>query len=347
MKIAIHHRPGSFSERWMQYCKKQGLSYKEVNCYDSNIIEKISDCDALLWHHSESNYKDVLFAKQLLYSVQKAGKVVFPDYNTGWHFDDKVGQKYLLEAIKAPFVPSYVFYTKKEALNWINLTSFPKVFKLRGGASSSNVKLVRTRKEAVKLVRKAFNCGFPKFNRVRNLKERIRLYNEGKSSVSSIFKGLAKLFINTENSKMQCKEKGYIYFQDFIINNNHDIRIIVIGKRAFGIKRLNRSNDFRASGSGKILYDKNQIPIDCIKISFELNNKINAQAIAFDYLINNDNKYVLTEISYGFVQTGYIECPGYWDDNLNWHERDFIPEYFIMQDVVKSILNTKYKGKKL
>ena len=74
--------------------------------------------------------------------------MVFPNFNTAWHFDDKVGQKYLLEAIDAPLVPSYVFYSKEMALKWLEQTQFPKVFKLRGGAGSANVKLVQDEKRS-------------------------------------------------------------------------------------------------------------------------------------------------------------------------------------------------------
>ncbi len=51
-----------------------------------------------------------------------------------------MAQKYLLESIAAPLVDSYVFYSKKEAIKWVEETSYPKVFKLAGGASSSNVR---------------------------------------------------------------------------------------------------------------------------------------------------------------------------------------------------------------
>jgi glutathione synthase/RimK-type ligase-like ATP-grasp enzyme len=87
---------------------------------------------------------------------------VFPDFRTAWHFDDKVAQKYLFEAIGAPLVPSYVFFDKQEALRWAELTTFPKVFKLRGGAGSQNVSLVKTKQECIKLIHKAFGKGFPK-----------------------------------------------------------------------------------------------------------------------------------------------------------------------------------------
>ena len=109
MKIAIHHTPGTFSDRWISYCEEKGIPYKIVDAYSSDIVKQVEDCDAFMWHHHHANYKDALFAKQLLYSLQIAGKKVFPDFNTGWHFDDKVGQKYLLEAIGAPLVTSYVF----------------------------------------------------------------------------------------------------------------------------------------------------------------------------------------------------------------------------------------------
>ena len=89
MKIAIHEREGSFSDGWINYCEKNAIPYKIVNVYKSNIIEQVSDCNALVWHHHHDLFKDTLFAKQLLFSLQQAGKRVFPDFATCWHFDDK------------------------------------------------------------------------------------------------------------------------------------------------------------------------------------------------------------------------------------------------------------------
>ena len=84
MKIAIH-KSGGFSERWINYCQKNNIDYKIVNAYDSDIIKQMADCDAFMWHHHQANYKDCLFAKQLLFSLQQSGKKVFPNYNSGWH----------------------------------------------------------------------------------------------------------------------------------------------------------------------------------------------------------------------------------------------------------------------
>lgn len=320
MKIAIHHTEGSFSDRWIAYCKKENIPYKIVNTYDSSIIWQVSDCSAFMWHHHHGDYKDVLFAKQLLYSLELKGIKVFPNFNTCWHFDDKIGQKYLLEAIGAPLVPSYVFYTKKDALNWVKGTSFPKVFKLRGGAGSANVKLAKTKEEAIFFIKKAFGGGFSQFDRWENLKERIRKFKEGKDTFSGVCKGFGRLFIPTDFAKKHSHEKGYAYFQDFIPNNQFDIRVIILENKAFAIKRMVRKNDFRASGSGNFIYDRKQIDERCVKLAFDINDKIKSQSIAYDFVFAENNEPLVVEISYGFSASGYDKCEGYWDRDLNWHD---------------------------
>lgn len=335
MKIAIHHSEGSFSDRWMEYCEKNNVPYRIVNCYESDIIEQLKGCNALMWHHHQLSYKDVLMAKAILFSLEQAGIKVFPNFNTGWHFDDKVGQMYLLEAINAPLVPSYVFYTKEEALKWINETTFPKVFKLRGGAGASNVKLARNKKQAKSFVRKAFGKGFSQYDRIGSLKERVRKVKEGKGSYTDIFKGIFRLFIPTEFAKMHGREKGYVYFQEFMPNNDCDIRVIVVGNRAFAIKRMTRENDFRASGSGNIIYDKNEIDLNCIKIAFEVNRKLEAQSIAYDFVFDENFNPLIVEISYGYAVGAYDPCPGYWDSELNWHEGSFNPQEWMVKDLIK------------
>jgi glutathione synthase/RimK-type ligase-like ATP-grasp enzyme len=336
MRIAIQHQHGSFSSRWIKYCEEKGISYKIVDCYKSDILDQLKDCDALMWHFSHNSPKDFLFAKQLLYSVQASGKKVFPDYHTVWHFDDKVGQKYLLEAINAPLVPSYIFYSRQSAIEWVNKTSFPKVFKLRGGAGSVNVKLVKNKRIAFGLIKKAFRRGY-KHSSQLDIKERYRLITIGKGSMLSLFKGMARLFISSDFAKIHGREKGYIYFQDYLPNNDSDTRIIVIGDKAFGIKRLVRKGDFRASGSGSLLFEKHEIDERCLKIAFDLIKKLNAQCIAYDFIFDEKNLPLIVEISYGFSVEAYDACPGYWDRDLNWHEGQFNPQEWMIEDLIRSI----------
>lgn len=332
MKIAIHKSDWSFSMRWIEYCEKKDISYKIVNCFDSNIVEQLSDCDALMWHHSHAIFEDKLVAKKILFALEHAGIKVFPDFNTGWHFDDKVAQKYLLEAIGAPLVPSYVFYDKKEAMEWARKTTYPKVFKLKGGAGSANVKLVRTKTEAAKLINKAFGKGFSQFNRFGNLKERYSKWRSGRDSFFGVVKGVGRIFIPTEYAKMQAREKGYVYFQEFIPNNKFDIRIVVVGNKAAGEKRFVRKNDFRASGSGNFSYKG--INTDVIEIAFDVSKRLGLQSAAFDFVYDENNNPLIVEVCYGFGTEGISKVPGYWDNNLIWHEEKFNPEESMIDNLV-------------
>lgn len=336
MKIAIHYSKGSFSDRWIAYCESAGISYKIINCYKNSILEDIADCDALMWHFHHNSPKAKLCAKQILISLKQSGRRVFPDFNTMWHFDDKLGQKYLLESIDAPLVPTWVFYDREEATRWAENVSYPKVFKLRAGAGSHNVRLVRNSKAARRLIRKAFNHGFSLYDPLGSLRERWRLFRLNKTNLLDIFEGVLRFVVPPPFARLQGHERGYVYFQEFIANNDHDIRVIVIGDKAFAIKRLVRKGDFRASGSGFIFYEKELFDIETLRLSFELAEKLKTQCLVLDYVYKNGQPFVL-EISYGFTPEGYDACPGYWDKNLIWHERRFNPYGWMVEHLINEI----------
>lgn len=332
MKIAIHNA-WEFAEEWIKYCQDSGYDYKIVNCYDNDIIEQLKDCDALMWRYHHISESDGLFAKELLFAVEQSGKKVFPNFNTSWHYDDKIGQKYLFESLSAPFVPTYIFYNEKEAINWVNHTTFPKVFKLRNGAGSANVRLVKTRRSAINLIKTAFGKGFRhQRSSWNNFKEKWWRYKIGNANIK-IFKSAIKRFLYVPIDERRIGvERNYVYFQDFISDNDSDTRVIVIGDKAFAIKRMVRENDFRASGSGVIDYRKEVFEDRTINLAFELADKIKSQSAAFDFVFCNGEPLVV-EISYSFSVDVYRECEGYWDRDLKWNPGPFNP-YAWMVDLL-------------
>jgi glutathione synthase/RimK-type ligase-like ATP-grasp enzyme len=336
--VAIHPHKGSFSDQWIEFCKDNNIKYKLVNAYASDIVQQLKGCDIFMWHWHHNDYKAKLFAKELLYSLEIGGMKVFPNSYTVWHFDDKIGQKYLFEAIDAPFIKTDVFYTKEEALKWVEHTIFPKIFKLRGGAASTNVKLIRSKEEAKEYIEIAFGDGF-KINRFQPIKERIAKYKHKKDFKSLLdipLRGVGRAIFPHEYVKQLPPEKNYIYVQEFLPNNDHDIRVTVFGKdRAVTIKRVVREDDFRASGSGIVKYDKEEIPKECIEIAFDVHKKIKSQCTSFDFIFDCKGEPKIVEISYGYIQDTYGKCPGYWDDKLNWYEGKFIATNFILEDLLK------------
>jgi hypothetical protein len=142
--VAVHRRPGSFSDRWLEYCSGHGVPNKIVDGYRSDIISQLAGTGALLWHWTHGSPQDLLMARHVIMGAEVMGLKVFPNTPTCWHFDDKIAQKYLLEAVGAPLVPTHVFYQLEDAMAWARSTTYPKVFNLRRGAGSLNVRLVRT-----------------------------------------------------------------------------------------------------------------------------------------------------------------------------------------------------------
>jgi len=335
--IAIHPFSESFSERWITYCEEKKISYKIVDCFANDILDQMEDCSILIWHWHHADPKAVLFARQLTYSLEMMGKTVFPNSKTVWHFDDKVGQKYLLEAVKAPIVPTYVFYDKNAAMEWSETASFPKVFKLRGGAGSYNVKLAKTKIDAQKFIKRAFGKGFSSVpGYTRDFKTKVQRIASIKELLRKLLRAPRIILTVMNSNKVMGKERGYVYFQDFIPNNLFDIRIVVIGKEAFGLKREVRKNDFRASGSGKIIYDKKQINEECIKIAFKTSRKLQSQSMAYDFVFDSSGIPQIVEISYGVSYKAYDKCDGVWDENLNWHKKNVDVPVMILESLIHS-----------
>jgi glutathione synthase/RimK-type ligase-like ATP-grasp enzyme len=335
IRLAIHHRQNSFSDRWIAYCNDHAIPYKLVNCLKSDIIEQLGACDALLWNWHHGDPREQLSACHVIMAAEAMGITVFPSTNTCWHFDDKIAQKYLLEAIRAPFARTYVFYDLKETLGWIEQASFPKVFKLRRGAGSSNVRLVHSADQARALAKRAFAGGFrsiPSYGwdarkRFRAARQRGDLLNV----IKRIPQSLATI---RATNRMMGPEKGYAYFQDFIPNNSFDTRVTVIGDRAFGYTRNVRPGDFRASGSGDVVYDTQKIHKNCVEIAFEVTRKVGSQSMAFDFVLIENNQPRIVEVSYCYIAKLVYSCPGHWDVKLNWHEGHVWPQDAILVDLL-------------
>jgi hypothetical protein len=336
--IAIHHRAGSFSDKWLEFCEKFGIGYKLVDCYGTDILSQLQGCQGLLWHWSQSDVKAANFARQLTYALEEFGVSVFPNRKTAWHFDDKLGQKYLLEALGLKSVATYVFYDRQAALAWAGKAVYPIVFKLTRGAGSMNVLLMSNYRQARKAINKSFGGGWRDQYRLYALRSRVMSFRDNPSwkNFIGLGRGLIRLVVPHPAHKAPRIERNYVYLQEFIADNNHDIRVVVIGCRAFAIKRGVRKGDFRASGSGSICHDPATIPLECVRIAFDASDKIGSQCMAYDFVFK-DGKPLIVEISYGFTSAGYRACPGYWDKKLSWQAGEVVPEWFMLEDFLSAL----------
>ena len=335
--VAIHkYYDDVWTDGWITHCQENSIPHEVINGYRTDTVQNLRKFSALFWNFNPWRYEDLLFARHILKTAEFMGLKVFPNENTAWHYDDKIAQKYILESIGAPMATTWVFYDQKEAMDWLGHAPLPLIGKLRRGAASNNVFLLHTRSEAEAYCKKMFGKGINpapqlfsdmgvRMNKVKKLKS-------GKDVVRAFAKLAAKISQARHFSQV---ERGYALFQEFMPDNQHDVRIFVIGNKAFGFTRNMRKGDFRASGSGSFDYSRERMPNETVKAAYEVSRKLGLQAMNYDFLKDKHGKYKLIEMSFGTFAKPTYDCPGYWDPRLKWHEGHHWPQAEIYKVVVE------------
>ena len=348
MRIAIHPDTiysTSFSEKWAEFLDKRNVEVKWVDLTSVNALGQVNDCDGVMWRWGHA-HEDKLKAPRILYVIEHClGIPVFPNHRTTWHYDDKVAQHYIFCALDIPAPKAWVFWDAETARQWANTTEYPKVFKLTSGASSSNVIKVNSKGEALGLIKLMFGEGvfpanWPKRSKVSRSLRGITLSKATLQSAKECLRYVLKNVYPPLPRAWWMPEKGYIYFQEFIPDNTFDTRITVIGDRAFGFVRHNRSGDFRASGSGLLDYDVTNVRLEAVELAFEVCARLQCQSLAFDILFDH-GRPLIGEISYVYVDTAVYDCPGHWKPDLTWVEGHMWPEEAQVDDFIEYIKRLK------
>ena len=351
LKIAIHQNEkvykhsNSWTHVWIDYCKKNELDYEVVDCYSLNILDKLKDFDVLLWHFGNYSHHDMLFARSILFSAKQLGLKVFPDFNTAWHFDDKIAEYYLLRSVNAPIPESWIFYTKQECIDWLRHSArYPIVAKLRSGSGSNNVKLIKSVSQGISYANRMFGKGYRNVpGLLFKAKSNIRSSRNWETFLKR-YKRIPEFLKTQVNARKLPKEHGYAYFQEFIPNEGYDLKIAVIGDKLSYFARHVRKGDFRASGGADFYFDKSLVTPDIIKSAFETSQRLGFKCMGFDYVADNRNhRGKIIEISYGFSYAALLQAEGYWDVYGKWHNEPLnAPEEIIRNMLYIDIYETSF-----
>jgi len=326
---------------WIEYCKENTIDYEVVNCFDNNILEVLKEFDLLLWHFSHYSLQEMLFARTILSSAKNIGLGVFPDFNTSWHFDDKIAETYLLSSINAPTPKSWIFYTYKSAVDFFeNFNDYPIVAKLRCGSGSSNVKLIKDKYHAKKYTKKMFKNGYKAApSIVFKAKSNIKSSADIKTIVNR-FKRIPDFIQSLTSAKLLPNEKGYVFLQEFVPNDGYDLKVVVVGDKLSFLARDVRKGDFRASGGGTIKYDHNLITKEIRDAAFRISRELKFQSMGYDFVIDNrNNAPKIVEISYGFSHVAQIGLGGYWKESGEWIDEPLNAPVEILKNLVEVLID--------
>lgn len=278
------------------------LRYDRVNIDAGDWLERLRPYDAVIWKPPGMGVEDALHIKEKVYALDRLlKKIIVPNYDTIWHFESKVAQSYLLAVEGVPTPATTVTFDYRDALQ-LDRAAFPLVFKKGEGSSSRNVRMVKDRPAALRLMRRAF-CR--------------QMYREewlrgGPWYARALRTMHTAWFWEYVWQRLRGKRSpGYLYWQEFMAGNSADLRITVIGDcYAYGFWRNNRPNDFRASGSHRIVYDR-PVPEECVRFCMGLSRRLNFDSMGYDILFR-DGGFVISEICYGYDGDVPYHAPGHY-----------------------------------
>lgn len=218
--------------------QKRGYKVEVKHFSDFNPNENYKDVP-ILYHITEDLfllYKS--YVEDIMCFLQKQGAIVMPncDYARAHH------NKVYMEMLRSEFddemlqtIQTRYFGNAQEALNASCKMQYPVVIKPASGAGSWGVSLAHDEKEYRENVKRICKGTF-----YRSLKEWIMM---------SIKKLLQAIHI-----KECCFDKYFskLIVQTFIPNLEGDYKVLYFADKYYTLKRLNRDNDFRASGSGRL-----------------------------------------------------------------------------------------------
>ena len=284
-KIAVVKDRTQFWPLYQKEFEKHGFQVELFDIWQQKEQERLlsGSYDAFIWR-AKHNPSIKRLARRFLYMFDQEFNIpTFPDWHHYWHYDDKIGQSYLLKKYEIPSPQTFIFYKKEDALDWLETASFPLVFKCAHGAGSANVGLFKNANQARKYIKKVFGRG-------------------------------VKTFFKNEI------QRDYVYLQEFIKGTEGDCKLICYNNnRVHGIYRENRKDAPFASGSGKTLaYD---FPEEVLQLVADANSKLNYNFMSYDLLKTTDDKWLISEfgIIFGDLKnTIYDQTPIYSTTNQGW-----------------------------
>ena len=264
-----------------RYLKNNNIKYEYYDIFKSNWIEEAKKYDIIMWRVN-STPVELNIAQSKIYILEKImGKLTFPSFHEIWQYENKSRASYLYRIYQLPAIETFVTNSSLEAAASMDNYNFPIVAKSDTETSSSGVEKIDNVRKAEKYVKEAFSV-------------------RGRRTIYPYI-----------------RQKDYILFQEFIEDAQYDLRIIIIGNKAFGYYRYPNKGDFRASGAGN--YEKKAIPYDAIRIAINVKNCMKSRLMGIDLLYSNKRrKYFIIESSL-FNQIDTPEQlivdgnPGYYD----------------------------------
>ena len=234
------------------------------------------------------------YIEDIIYYLELSGAKVIPDFKYLKANNNKVFMELLLNKI-APKTRSSlrnkVFGCYEEILPMVENLEYPLVFKKAAGAMSKGVGVASNKTELI--------SGLKQISQSRNfildVKDRVRA-------------------VKHQGYQLESKHRNKFILQDFIPNLNGDYKILIFADKYYVLKRGLKANDFRASGSGIKLFEKN-IPHGLLQFARDIFQKFNLPIISLDIAFNGEEFFLIEFQAIHFGTYTLMRSEFFWKEN--------------------------------
>ncbi len=286
-------------EPWIKACDRlKGIvDFKVIDFSAEDWLESIEEFrpDILL---TKPAGKTSLFREQYIerFSIidQYWALPAIPTFKEAQLYENKKYLSYWLKINKVPHPKTWVFYSKKQAINFANHSVYPFVAKINIGASGRGVVIIKSREQAIDYIERAFSVGIrasvgPRLSQGKILSRVFKKILQPQSLLNRL---------KTYHEVSLDKQLGYVIFQEYI-PHDYEWRIVVIGDSYFAHKKLKKGE----KASGSLLKNYDNPPLYLFDFAKSLITRFGFTSQAIDAFETSDGRLLINEMQCIFGQS--------------------------------------------
>jgi len=248
-----------------------GVPYRLLDVTSFDWAEQFTADDSCIYFYRPfvlSAFIRSIYEERAFCLERVLNKTLFPRYDEIWPYESKRRCISLLELRAIPHPRTRVFFSREEAYGFLETASYPLVFKTDLGAEAFGVKIVDSRRQAERIVRRCFGRGVP---------------------------------CNTFDPRD--RNRGQVLFQEYL-KDVREWRVIRIGDSYFAYEK-GKQGHFH-SGSKITLFGPP--PPGLLEFSRNALDKLGLECVSLDVFVGPEMRFCVNEIQtyYGATESNAI-----------------------------------------
>lgn len=317
---AVPYNSGMDKKLLEKYFADYGFKVKYIAFSDIEFRKMDFKDQYILYTSSEDigyHYKD--YIEDIVLGLSLQGSKMIPEYKYLRANNNKVFMEILrdiLDGKDGKYIKANHFGTIEELKKKKDKFQYPVVVKSAVGAMSAGIFLAKNETQLIKIAEK--------ISRTKYLFK--EFWDLGRS-------------IKHKGYKKESKHRKKFIVQNFVPGLNNDWKVLIFGDKYYILYRGIRKNDFRASGRGKFIFNK-EIPTGILDYAKNIFKNFNVPNLSIDVGYNN-GKFYLFEFQMIYFGTTTIEKSTFYftKENSKWilHNEKSELEKIYADSIVKYI----------